>query len=251
MKKGEWPYELGDDPSFYSAKDIGGPITWGVCRPDVRSKASVGDAVAFFAANFEEGEPTIQYYFVGALMVQHKVTHATIHRERHLAPLREYLNLLVRPKGDGWEHFEPSLPRSMWHDDWLWRIVTTRHLKADVVKASSAHRSGRTLEILGEPVTFADNYVVFATAPKRSVVLHTPVLVATFDRSDSSQSHECWMAADTAQRIKKLTLGKINARRDKPRWLRTSNIRQPHRHSRVEIRDSSAWMRQLRRALQS
>ena len=58
------------------------------------------------------------------------------------------------------------------------------------------------------------------------------------------------MATDTAQRIKKLTLGKINAHRDEPRWLRTSNSRQPHRHSRVDIRDSLAWMRKLRRALQ-
>jgi hypothetical protein len=27
----EWPYDNGDDPSFYVARQ-GGPLTWGVCR---------------------------------------------------------------------------------------------------------------------------------------------------------------------------------------------------------------------------
>jgi hypothetical protein len=43
----EWPYDNGDDPSFYVARRYGGPLTWGVCRPDVRSTIQTGSIVVF------------------------------------------------------------------------------------------------------------------------------------------------------------------------------------------------------------
>ena len=178
MREREWLYEAGDDPSFFSAERNDGPVTWGVCRRDVRSQVSAGDVVAFFAVDYEGGQWPRKYCLVAALTVEDKVSHAAIHDDERLAKFRKYLNLLVRRKGDGWEHFEPSLPRTSWHSDWLWRIVGRGYRKAAVSGASKDFKDGQALEVGGTPVTFGDNYVIFSSDPERSLILEEPVVVA-------------------------------------------------------------------------
>lgn len=54
LKAGKWPYDVGDDPSFFSAKRLRGPVTWGVCRQDVRNQLTFdteGQLVQF-ASNY-------------------------------------------------------------------------------------------------------------------------------------------------------------------------------------------------------
>jgi hypothetical protein len=51
---GEWPYDNGDDPSFYVARR-GGLLTWGVCRQDVRNSIEPGSIVVFFAYTSKDG----------------------------------------------------------------------------------------------------------------------------------------------------------------------------------------------------
>ena len=41
IERDEWPYDNGDDPSFYVANQ-GGVLTWGVCRQDVRNSIPMG-----------------------------------------------------------------------------------------------------------------------------------------------------------------------------------------------------------------
>ena len=108
----------------------------------------------------------MEYSFVGALTVADKVSHVAIHGDDELAPLRDYFNLLVRPKARGWERFEPSLRQRHWHGDWLWRIVKTDHRKDVVARAATQHRPGHSLKIEGHRVKFADNYVVFSADPR-------------------------------------------------------------------------------------
>src|SRR5208283_2890573 len=45
---GEWPYDNGDDPSFYQARQ-GNPLTWGVCRQNVRNAIQPKDIVVFIS----------------------------------------------------------------------------------------------------------------------------------------------------------------------------------------------------------
>ena len=241
------PYDLGDDPSFFAAEKTGGPVTWGVCRPTLRSRLSVGDVVAFFAVDRWKPRMTKGYFFVGAHTVADKVSHDSIHNDEELARFRGYFNLLIRPKSGGWERSEPSLRRRQWHDgDWLWRIIEREHTRSVVVGAGRKHHAGRALTIEGSPVKLAGNYVIFSDDPERSVAPSAPVSVARFD---PPEAHESWLETDLAKSIRSLTLDKVNAARDKPRFLSTSNPWSPHPYARVEIPDSKAWMRQLQAAL--
>ena len=246
MREREWLYEAGDDPSFFSAAKNDGPVTWGVCRRDVRSQVSAGDVVAFFAVDYEGGQWPRKYCLVAALTVEDTVSHAAIHDDERLAKFRKYLNLLVRPKGDGWEHFEPSLPRTSWHSDWLWRIVGRGYRKAAVSGASKDFEDGQALEVGGAPVTFGDNYVIFSSDPELSLILEEPVVVATFTHGEL---YEQWLPTGRAAAIKQLTLDFINEQRSTLRWLRIRNKSMPHRHIRSELRDSAAWMDDLRGSL--
>jgi len=55
---GEWPYDNGDDPSFYQARR-GNPLTWGVCRQNVRNAIQPQDIVVFIS--FTKAAGAIRY----------------------------------------------------------------------------------------------------------------------------------------------------------------------------------------------
>ena len=42
----EWPYDNGDDPSFFAVRKHGGLLSWGVCREDLRTAIRPGSIVA-------------------------------------------------------------------------------------------------------------------------------------------------------------------------------------------------------------
>ena len=66
-----FPHDVGDDPSFFSARYHNGPVTWGVCRSDVRGAIKDGDWVVFFAA-VDRSENAKDYYLVAAQEVAEK-----------------------------------------------------------------------------------------------------------------------------------------------------------------------------------
>src|SRR5206468_2904347 len=104
------------DPSFFSSSYHHSPVTWGVCRPDVRCNIKVGDWVAFFSAEHSREAPsTTRYRFVGALLVESKLPHTSLSAPG--SPFAGNLNLLIRPRDGGWEHYEPGLRASQWHKD--------------------------------------------------------------------------------------------------------------------------------------
>jgi hypothetical protein len=132
--KSTFPYDIGDDPAFFSAYHLNGPVTWGVCRADVRCAIARGDWMVFFSSELDRQNQTIKCYrFVGALCVENKLRHTSLFEPHVNQSYRSYLNLLIRPKGSGWEHFEPALSPSKrtsesgWHDDWSWRMCE-RHV---------------------------------------------------------------------------------------------------------------------------
>jgi hypothetical protein len=102
-----FPYDAGDDPAFFSALYYDGPVTWGVCRPNVRCPIRKNDGVVFFAEQ-KDSQDNSNYRFVAALRVADKIEHTAL----SMHPLfSQYFNLVIRPCGAGWEHHESGLCR--------------------------------------------------------------------------------------------------------------------------------------------
>ena len=220
-----FPYDLGDDPAFFSASECNGPVTWGVCRPDVRGAIAPGDWIAFFSASHPSQETAVTHYrFVAALCVERKIRQVDIFVDSSHCLFRDYLNLLVRPNGAGWEHYEPGLAPSKWHRDWLWRLCERRGLrKKQVIRLGDDHHSGDEL-----PRSVAENYIIFSTG--KSVIASKPPLVAVYRKGDTG---ETWEPDRRAQHIREHLFGTSS------RGLRTTNPQQPHRHFRRELPDST------------
>lgn len=236
---GGFPYDIGDDPAFFSARCHNGPVTWGVCRADVRSKIQIGDWIAFLSFEQDRQDNTAtRYRFVAALCVEDKLRHTALFDKSVNHLYRRYLNLLIRPAGLGWEHFEPALYRRFhWHDDWAWRMCERKgSRKKDVVAAFKTHAAGEPLAIGGRPLQVAENYVVFSTAS--AVLASDPPLVATHYKGDS---RETWELDERSNRIRALIFENAS------RGLRTTNRQQPHRHFRRPLEDPD-WPGALREA---
>lgn len=226
----DFPYDVGDDPSFFASSYNHGPVTWGICRPDVRCDIKVGDWVAFFSAEHsQESLATTRYRFVGAHCVQGKLAHTSLFAAG--LPFGDYLNLLVRPLGAGWEHYEPGLRTSQWHKDWLWRIICGhRRFKKKVVEdAGRSHIPGGPLMLDGRLLPVADNYVIFSD--NQSVRASNPPVIATHQRGEDT---EVWLGDRRSRRIKEIIIG------DGGRNLRIAN-RLAHRHIRRDLDDPSWW----------
>jgi hypothetical protein len=228
VKADDFPYDVGDDPSFFAASHHGGPVTWGVCRPDVRQAICRGDWMVFFSAEKDTQDSAVtRYRFVAALCVEEKLSHMALFSPSINMPYRDYLNLLIRPNGTGWEHYEPLFGERdrNYHKDWLWRVSRTRRLrKSDVDSAGRQHFPGQAL-----PLPLSESYVVFSES--RKIIASHPLLVATHKKPEP---HEIWKNDECIQQIKRLVF------KDSSRMLRTSNRQQPHRHFRRDF-DNSDW----------
>jgi hypothetical protein len=235
-----FPYDAADDPSFFSAWRHGGPITWGVCRPDVRCAIRKDDGIVFFSAQKDSQDiKATQYRFVAALRVADKMQHTALSEHPNFS---RYLNLLIRPCGAGWEHYEPVAK----HDDWLWR-VTCRSLVRSLgfrkkekhwEAAGKTHTPGNPLTIDEHLFPVASNYVVFSTSS--AVLAHDPPLVA---RHREGETHEIWESDSTSEAIRGLVF------RNSCRCLRTSNLYQPHRrihYPHLEEADLEETLRRFR-----
>jgi len=58
IRNGEWPYDNGDDPSFYVARK-GGRLTWGVCRQDLPNQIERDSIVVFFSFTHLKNNETL------------------------------------------------------------------------------------------------------------------------------------------------------------------------------------------------
>jgi hypothetical protein len=238
-----FPYDSGDDPAFFSARHFGGPITWGVCRPDVRCSIRKGDGIVFFAREKDPKDiKTCYYRFVAALRVDEKMKHTALSTH----PLfHKYLNLVIRPCGSGWDHYEPVAN----HPDWLWKVTCVSLARSQCLPkktgrgqrweaAGKTHRPGSPLTIDGRVVPVGTNYVIFSRSS--AILADDPPRVARYLKGDL---HEAWETDAISQKIRNLVL------RDGCRYLRTSNLQQAHRHIRhqhVAESDLEDILRQLR-----
>lgn len=110
-------YDWGDDPAFFSATHrLGTPAgaTWGVCRPNVRSRVRSGDLLIWFCAKYSA--PAIwRYYFVGYATVKELLRRRQIWSERRYARYRRFYNVLARVEGNGLRQHETF---HSYHRDW-------------------------------------------------------------------------------------------------------------------------------------
>ena len=249
LARQDWPYDIGDDPSFYSSRTFGGPLTWGICRQDVRNSLRVGDIVVFFSFRKIEGSGESEYRLCAVATVEQKVSQLDLwSSDEELSRLRSYFNLLVRPlkAANGvWEHFEPALAGPGLHGDWLWRIADHRGLRKDDfndIEHSDRLRVGQTIR--GGAVQIADNYVLFAVAPAETYVLAKPPLVATHL---PGLPHERWERDKFSQAVQRMTLGVAEEANGRRRWLRIRNSQRAHRHIRFKLPGAEAkdWKKDL------
>jgi hypothetical protein len=249
IEQDEWPYDNGDDPSFYVARR-GGRLTWGVCRQDLRNAIRIGSVVVFFSFTPLETGETL-YRLCAVTTVSQRVDHRAIHCDPDLRPFQQsYINSLIRPDATGWRYDEDDRRRDQRHRDWLWRI-------AHHCGIGQASFNRRFAQIYGKErfdeadlnegnLLLTDNYIVFSSDASQSFISPKPPEVAVA----SPGEHETW----THQTFRAMTVAKaataLKSGRD---FLRVANSsgRNVHRQIRCTLPTAEAelWREQLIQAL--
>jgi len=107
--------DWGDDPAFFCATEILGDArdaSWGVCRPDVRRDARVGDGVAFFCGRpitkvtggIHRAAGGVDYFYVGFGTVAALITREEVWADPDRESYRDFFNILARPGPNGRLH---------------------------------------------------------------------------------------------------------------------------------------------------
>ena len=244
IEKREWPYDNGDDPSFYVARKCGGRLTWGVCRQDLRNAIRTGSIVVFLS--FDPSVRPIPYRLSAVATVEQKLNRRAAYLHPQLRG-KPYINTLIRPVNGGWRHEETDRPDWARHHDWLWRLADHRGItqrQFDQVYGSIYNRGFLSNAQLRNGLRFASNYILFSDAATETYICPRPPFVAMA----GTGKHEKWsnlvleaLTVGTAARY--LTSG-----RD---YLRTSNSGRPHRqiHFEMPAEKAKEWRRQLIAAL--
>jgi hypothetical protein len=251
ISEGKWPYDNGDDPSFYVARK-GGSLTWCVCRQEVRNSIPVGSLVAFFSfTSLQDGH--VLYRLCGVTTVIGKIDVRALHSENDFATFRHlYINSVIRPDLEGWRYDETDRPASQRHGDWLWRISDHRGLKQEIFnkRYEQIYRSGFLPEssLANGDLTLAQNYVVFSTGMPNGYISGNPPEVAIARKG----AHEKW----SDKTLRSLTVGTaarfLTSKRSYLRVVNKSG-RNVHRHIRFMMPSDEAveWRDELIRALKA
>jgi len=235
---GDWPYDYGDDPSFYAMRKFKAPLSWGVCRPDVRNQLCTGHIVVFFSYAKYKDTGDSEYSLCALATVERTVSQTQLWENPKLRKFTKYFNLLIKPQGPArgcWRHFEPTLQgdKARIHGDWLWRISDHQGLrKRHFEKLEATNRFGPRDTIGGVPLAVARNYVIFSDDPAKTHVLANPPIVA---RHSGGKAAEEWEPNRFSGRVKELTLDSANAANGGKRWLRIRNSQRAHRHIVFEL----------------
>ncbi len=242
-------YDGGDDPSFFSAEQLDGPVTWGVCRPPLRRTVQPGDALVFFAK--KSSDSGIDYLFKGFATVERKVSQLDLWRDPSVSVFQQYLNLLIRPKRGSrtkFRHYEPADE----HEDWLWRICEPcGHRKEELnrLEASGIFWPDRTSFADGTRVAIGANYVIFSRLQNETVMLAEPVPVAWAPPLRRGEI-EKWHLDERSQCIRKLVIHLSSGARSGKRGLKTANPQVAHPHLSLDlVRDVQEWRREMGKVL--
>jgi hypothetical protein len=236
VKLQNWPYDAGDDPSFYAKHKFGGQLTWGICRQDVRNQLSPDDVVVFFSYRKFEDTGDSEYRLCALATVERTVSQIDLWQDKSLKSFTKYFNLLIRPsrsKAGVWEHSEPILEGPRLHHDWLWRIADHRGLrKKDFKKIEKTDRVEPGATIRRHSLIVAPNYVLFSADPKQSYILPKPPVVAWHSKGKAAEE---WSSDRFSQAVRQITLHAAAQANGRKRSLRIRNSQRAHRHIVFEL----------------
>ena len=220
-----WPFDTGDDPSFFSSWYFDANLTWGVCRGDLRNEIVEDCVVVFFA--FTDFEDRTQYRLSAFATVDASVKQTDIFENEELLTYREYLNLLTSPgdSTDEWRWLEPCFP-DVKHPNWLWRLADRSIFRGeDLDKYEDAARIRANQVINGQRYQFGKNYVIFSKEATKTYVIDDPPVVAEWFKGRGCQ--ESWRPDGLSKGVFERTVGVINRHGSKNRGLRTAGT-YPH-----------------------
>jgi hypothetical protein len=248
INRGIWPFDNGDDPSFFSCRHFGENLTWGVCRQNVRNAIEPGDVVVFFS--FTKHGLRTEYKLCAIATVEEKVRQTDLWISPRLKRFRRYLNLLIRPKGTKWLHHEPGTHNREWHKDWVWRLADHRRLrKSAFTHIQESGQFGSTSHLLEQPLVVASNYVVFSKNPRLTHIAPNPHTLAASARPGRPEE---WYSDPFSKAVKAQTID-IAVAHGQRASLRTTNLQRAHPHISWTMQkpDSDLWRRRLITLLKS
>lgn len=226
LRNREWPYDYGDDPSFFCRRKLDNALTWGVCRADARHQVQPGDVVGFFP--FTNVGEQVEYRLSAIATVERKIRQSDIFSNPSYQKYAQYLNLLVRPIDDAgkeWEHYEPGSPAKDWHEDWLSRIVPFKFFsKPELERQAKTHQVSTDSYMDGKQFRFGSNYVVFSKNQNETFVISDPPRLA----HALPPRAEVWSSDDLSREIFNQTVKRAQPK-GVQRTLRLDNkVQQPH-----------------------
>lgn len=246
IQNNEWPYDNGDDPSFYAARHHGAPLTWGVCRPNVRTALKAGDMVAFISfSSTQRAQRIFQYRLCCIATVERKIDHRFVLDDSRLKG-KPYLNALIKPNpyGSGWVHNENQRPKAAQHSRWLWLIAERRSLPKEAFDAVEKSGQFTDATLLGRRrLEMAGNYVIFGR--KKTFIATHPLEIATAH----SGSRETWTRPDIRRLL--FCVPGCEAPRDYIRTRTKLGYAHPHIHWSLSPTSAQQWRLGLIQALTS
>ena len=245
----EWPYDTSEDPSFFSARKLGGLLTWGICRPDLRWIVRRGDTIVFISDEPSAAGDRI-YRFAAFATVATTVSQRAIWNEPELAVYRRYLNLLLEPDResepeqngeiDAFVHRERHPTGD--HPDWRKRLLPRPGGRITRPPYDFSNGDSATTRDAAKPpmrIPLAPNYVLFEPDSPSTVMIPDPPVVAIRRTSDSGIA-ERWYEDARSQALHGLTLGRrINQCRAGLRSSWTG-----HQHAPLRLRDPAPRWRE-------
>jgi hypothetical protein len=238
IRSKEWPYDNGDDPSFFTARHDGGPLTWGICRHDVRDTIQKGSICVFLA--FTKHQSSTEYRMSAVATVDEKLDRRSVFGDPRFRG-KTYINLLVRPEGNVWTHDESDRHKDHRHADWLWRISEHGPMRKKQFECKYAHiyNSERFSD---SDVIMAHDYVVFSQDPCETYISPKPPLVAVAKKGE----HEKWVCNKLAQLTIRQAAELHPNQRD---FLRSTGRGYVHRQLTFRLDKASEWRHSLISAL--
>jgi hypothetical protein len=187
-------YDWCDDPSFFCSAETGNPVTWGVCRTNVRKNVGKGVIIIYFCARQDPNNKKMwDYYYVGfgvcADTLIGRQARLKIWTQPHKYPFKDYFNILIDSKGNHREYTGD-------HPDYKKRM-----------KAS---------------------YVIF-DEHRSSFRVDNPLHVAAFD-ANSSGFQETWINSKKVDALKKVLFTDNGI----TRGLRIKNRQRAHVHIHIK-----------------
>ena len=219
----------------------GGPLTWGVCRQNLRTAIRPGSIVVFFSFTPQPNKDVV-YRLCAVSTVVDKLDHRVLCRDKRFTKYRElYINGLIAPTGDRWCHNESDRPEKCRHKDWLWRIADHRqmtHKRFDKEFRSIYEQGWFSEADIGPALRIGRSHVLFSRPPDRADISPNPPEVARF----SGGKHERW--CDQALKTLPVDEAALHHKRKRD-FLRVNNSsgRNLRRHIRFDlpIEEANRW----------